>query len=320
MALLNFPISPTNGQQYQDPNNVVWEYASSKAVWNKKSSVAEKEFSGAKLILNDAVVLTDTLTAISFPSSEFDTGTYYSAGSPTKVTANQSGFYRVNVLLNTGTQGIGASYSFQILKNGLVELAADTAGANQTIYFDQVLNLSSGDYIEVLVSETGATGTILNTSFLEIQRVGFSIGSSFSRNNAFSGVRVHITSNETLSATATAITWDNANDFNLNADINGNVYWKNTTSDKIDIYTTGYYRVKSEYYSNSQGADNSYNVDLRLDGITLESSSFNANEKLTLEEIYNLTSGSYLQVYVKNTGAVGQLTTDSYLELIREGV
>jgi hypothetical protein len=39
-----------------------------------------------------------------------------------------------------------------------------------------------------------------------------------------------------------------------------------------------------------------------------------------LDETYNFTSGSYLQMYVDNSGSVGQITTDSYLELIRVGV
>lgn len=319
MAMLSFPSSPINGQQYTDSNSVVWQYNSSKGVWNKLRSDVEKQFSGAKVKLSNVLILSDTLSSINFEFAEYDTGTYFTLSSPTRLTAAFSGFYRIAMLINTGTQGNGASYTFSVYKNGSV-LNTTTAGPNQAVEYDETVLLNAGDYIEFKASESGNVGTLLITSFWELQRIGFNIGSSFSLDSAFSGVRLELTTAENMTTTPTAISWDNANDFNLNADINGNVYWNIGSSGKVNIYTTGYYRAKSVCYSSAQGSDDSYKVDLRKDGTTLTSASFGPNDITELDETYRFLSGSYLEVFASNSGNVGTLTTDSYFELIRLGV
>jgi hypothetical protein len=50
---LNFPASPTNGQQYTDPNGVVWEYSSTPGVWEPLASV-----------INPTVLFSDTAPTI----------------------------------------------------------------------------------------------------------------------------------------------------------------------------------------------------------------------------------------------------------------
>lgn len=319
MAILSFPSSPTNGQQYTDDNSVVWEYSSAKGVWNKVRSDAEKVFSGSKVKLSNILNLTDTLTAISFEVEEYDTGNYFTLSSPTRLTAAFTGFYRIAMLINTGTQGNGASYTFSIFKNGSA-LNTTTAGPNQSVEYDETVLLNAGDYIELKGSESANVGTILITSFLELQRLGFNVGSSFAKDSAFSGVRLELTTAENMTTTPTAVSWDNANDFNLNADINGNVYWSISSPTKVNIYTTGYYRARSVFYSSAQGSDDSYKVDLRKDGTSLTSASFGPNDQAELDETYRFLSGSYLEVSASNSGNVGTLTTDSYFELIRLGV
>lgn len=317
---LNFPSSPTNLQEYIDGNGTVWEYNATKTVWSVKRYDELKEFSGAKLEFTTALTLTSTLSSISWDGSTFDTGAYYdNVNYPTRLTVERTGYYRVNVLLITGAQGNGASYTFSVRQNGTTSLSTDTVGPNQAVHYDEIHLLHTGDYIEIWGSESSAVGTILTTSYLEIERVGFSMGSSFSSRGAFSGVRTILTSVENTTSTPTAITWDNT-DFNVNADINGNVYWDSMVSDKVTIHTTGYYRIKSMFETSANGTANSYTVDLRLDGSTLESSSLSPLEVLDLDETYNFTSGSYLQVYVDNSGAIGSITTDSYFELVRVGV
>lgn len=317
---LNFPSSPINGQTYTDGNGVIWEYNSTKTVWVVKRYDELKEFSGAKLELSTAESLSLTSTAITWDTANFDTGNYFdSINNPSRLTITRTGYYRINILLITGAQGNGASYTFTVKQNSSTILTTDTAGPNQGVHYDEIHLLFSGDYIEIFADESGAVGTVLTTSYFELERVGYSLGSAFSARNAFSGVKLLLTTAENTTLTPTAITWDST-EFNINADVNGSVYWNVSSSDKVTIYTTGYYRIKSVIETNSSGADNSYTVALKLDGTNIESSTLSPNENLTLDETYNFTSGSYLQMYVDNSGSVGQITTDSYLELIRVGV
>ena len=317
---LNFPSSPINGQTYTDGNGVIWEYNSTKTVWVVKRYDELKEFSGAKLELSTAESLSLTSTAITWDTANFDTGNYFdSINNPSRLTITRTGYYRINILLITGAQGNGASYTFTVKQNSSTILTTDTAGPNQGVHYDEIHLLFSGDYIEIFADESGAVGTVLTTSYFELERVGYSLGSAFSARNAFSGVKLLLTTAENTTVTPTAITWDST-EFNINADVNGSVYWNVSSSDKVTIYTTGYYRIKSVIETNSSGADNSYTVALKLDGTNIESSTLSPNENLTLDETYNFTSGSYLQMYVDNSGSVGQITTDSYLELIRVGV
>lgn len=317
---LNFPTSPISGQTYTDSNGVIWEYNSTKTVWGVKRYDELKEFSGVKLNLTTPEVLTLTSTAITWDIADFDTGNYFNLSTyPTRLIIQRTGYYRVNVLLNTGAQGNGASYTFTVKQNSSTVLTTDTAGPNQAIHYDEISLFFSGDYIEIYGDESSAVGTVLTNSYFEIERVGYSLGSAFSARNAFSGLKLLLTTAENATLTPTAITWDTT-EFNVNADVNGSVYWNVSNSDKITIYTTGYYRLKSMFETNTAGSANSYTVDLKLDGTTLESGSLGANETLDLDETYNLTSGSYLQIFLDNTGSVGQLTTDTYFELIRVGV
>jgi hypothetical protein len=317
---LTFPSSPTNGQTYIDDNNVTWEYNSTKTVWNKLSSSALKQFSGVKLEFTTAVSLTTTSTAISFDSTKFDTDGYFNISSPTKITIPKPGYYRINVLLSTGAQGTtGASHDLTIKKNGTSNLTTDMVGANQSVVFDEIEYLISGDYIEIYGSESGAVGTLTTNTYFEIDKVGNALGSSYPISYNFSGVKLGLSVAENTTSTPTGITWDSA-EFNINADSSGNVYWTISDSTKVSIYTTGYYRLKTLIETGTAGGTDSYTIDVRLDNSNLVSSSLSANEKLILDELYNFNSGSYLQVYVDNSGSVGTITTNSNFELIRMGV
>lgn len=316
---LNFPTSPINEQQYIDDNNIVWQYSSVKGVWNKFKSNQLKEFIGSKILFSNTKSLTTVLSPCPFDVASFDTGQFFSLNTPTRLTANRTGYYRVNVLVETGTEGTGASYTLSVRKNGTFNLTTETAGANQFVFYDDILLLTDGDYIELWANETSAAGTITNRSFLEIQRVGFALGSTFSTSDAFSGVKLTLDNPVSTTSTLTLLDWDGV-EYNINADINGNVYWSENEKSKVNILTTGYYRIKSFIETNTDGASDSYIVDLRLNGSTLESGSLGASETLDLDEIYNFTSGSYLQFYVSNSGSIGEITTDSFFQMTRLGV
>ena len=317
---LNFPSSPVDLQLYTDPNAVVWKYDASKGVWNKLFTEVTKLFSGVKLKLDNNKSLTSNELQINFDDTEFDTDAYFNLNTfPSRLTVNRTGYYRINILLSTSNQGTGASYSFTVKKNGSLILTTDNAGPNQFIYYDEMVLLNAGDYIEIYGSESGAVGEITTASYFEIERLGFSFSTTTNVANAFSGVKLKLTSEESMSSTPTGITWDNA-PINVNASANGDVYWTSLENDKVSIYTTGYYRIKGMFQSNNLGSSDSYTVTLRASDSPLESSTFGPNDVLDLDETYLFNSGSYIDVQASNSGAVGALTTGSYLLLIRQGV
>lgn len=317
---LNFPTSPTDLEQYTDPNDVVWEYSATKGVWNKLRVDVEKQFSGAKIYFITEKSLSSTLTAMGFDADEFDTGTYFNLGTyPTRLTVNRTGYFRINLLAVTGAGGTGASYTLRVRKNGSITLVSGNAGPNQFVSFDEIFLFTDGDYIEFLASESGANGTIGTDSFFQIQRIGFAVGSSFSAQTAFSGVKTELSTDFSLSATPTAISWDTT-EYNLNADIGGDVYWENTSPDTITIKTDGYYRIKGEFYSSSPGSENSYLVDLKINSATLHSASLSSNEVINIDETVQLATNNTIEVFVSNSDSVGEITNNSYLAVIREGV
>lgn len=317
---LNFPTSPTNGQQYTDDNSVVWEYNSTKGVWNKLRVDNEKVFSGGKLGLSSDVSLSSTLTAISFDDEEFDLESYVDlANNPSRLTIQRTGFYNVKALLSSGTGGTGASYTIQLRRNGTSVLESSTIGPNQIATIDEILLFTAGDYIEIWAKENSAAGTLLSSTNFTINRLGFAVGSSFSAQSAFSGVKTLLTTDFSLSSTDTEISWDTT-EYNLNADINGNLYWDSGDATSLTIYTTGYYRIKGQFYADTAGNDNSYKVRLQKNSTDIHTSSFSPNEIIEIDETLQLNSTDILKVLASNSNSVGNITTDSYFQIIREGI
>jgi hypothetical protein len=316
---LNFPANPTNLQQYSDDNGTVWEFLSTKGVWNVLADDRLKEFSGVKLVLGSPDSLIPTSTAISWDSANFDIGGYFNVSFPTRLTIPKIGFYRLNLLISVGALGNGASYTFVVKKNGTINLTTTVAGANQFVSYDEILQLYEGDYIELYGLEAEGVGSINAGSFFEAQNIGDQIGSAQSEATTFSGLKSNLDIAEALTSSFAPVTWDSTV-FNTNADINGNVYWSVGDPSKAVIYTTGYYRIKASFEAGSTGTDDSYEVDLRFNNTSSISASMSPNGSLDIDDVFNLTSGSYIQFFAAESGGVGELTTDSYFELIRLGV
>lgn len=319
MAALNFPPNPTNLQQYTDDNGIVWEYISSKSVWDVLRDDKLREFSGVKLSLDMPDSLIPTSTAVVWDSTNYDIGGYFNSNFPSRLTIPKIGFYRLNLLISVGPLGSGASYTFVVKKNSDTILTTTTAGANQFVSYDEIFQLYTDDYIELYALETEGIGTINAGSFFEAQNIGDQIGSSQSEATTFSGLKANLDVAEALTASLAPISWDSTT-FNTNADINGNVYWTIADPSKATISTTGYYRVKASFEAGSAGTDDSYTVDLRFNNTSSFSSSMSPNGSLDIDDVFNLTSGSYIQFFGAESGGVGEITTDSYFELIRLGV
>lgn len=316
---LNFPSSPTALQTYTDDNGTVWEYDGTK--WGVITSTSKKLFSGAKVRLTTVASLTSTPTALDFDVEDFDIGNYYDFNQASKFTISQTGYYKIAGTFYTGSSGSGESYSFLLKKNGNTILTTQTSSANQSANYDDTIFLNTNDYLEIFVSESTSTGTLLIGSYVEVQRLGFSAGSTINLADIFSGVRTIVNSDINLTSTATAVSWSSTS-FNENADTFGNVYWAAGTPTRITIKTTGYYNIRSFLTTSSSGAVNSYVITLRKNNTTNIVSSVNLgpNDSANIDELFSFVANDYIELFVSNTGATGSILSSVYLELIRVGV
>lgn len=104
-------------------------------------------------------VTNSTLTALSPDTSDFDSGsptTFWAVGTPTRLTAPQSGKYIVgcSILWDSSTTGNRSVY---VVKNGVTgtRLAGEqmVSSASGVLNLSTTLNLSSGDYVEFYVNQ-----------------------------------------------------------------------------------------------------------------------------------------------------------------------
>ena len=318
---LSFPASPTNGQQYTDPNGKVWEFDGVK--WNIAVSESTKQFFGVKVSLSQETALTSTLSAVNFDVEDFDTAAFYVTANPSTITIPRTGYYRINLLAITGTEGYGASYNIALRRN-VTNLFSDTISANQAGTYNEVLLLDVGDTIQLYASENDDIGSLLQDSFIQIELVGYTFGASLRPGYEFSGVKVELQNDLTTTTTPTAITWT-ASDvvYNLNANAAGNVYWTNTNATRFTISTTAYYNLKAFFLTGINGTENSYTITIKKNGSTdLETILLGANASAALNETYLFNSTDYLEVFVSNSdgGATLIESADTFFELIRLGV
>jgi hypothetical protein len=162
MAALNFPAAPNHLETYTDPNQAVWQYDSDGTYWDVITSTTRKNFSGISRKLTATFALTSSYQVITWDSEDFQIDNY-SKGSDSRVYAPTTGFYRVQLDLATDTNGEGSSYTFQLRLNGTaVETVA--VGPNQVTSYDETLELTEGDYLDVWGLETTQTGNITTDS------------------------------------------------------------------------------------------------------------------------------------------------------------
>jgi hypothetical protein len=310
---LNFPSSPTNGQQYTDANAVVWEFDGVK--WNVITGTANKMFSGCKISLSANVNLTANSTAITFNAEEYDTDSYFTVSAPKRITFNKDAFYRVNLSVYTGVSG--ASHVITLKKNGSTTLANTVIAPNQYTNYDQILQLSENDYIELYASDSAATGYLTTGTNIEMTRLGLAQGTNIASADAFSGVRTLISGAYNTTSTPTAITW-NSTEFNQNANPAGDFYWTVSSPTRITIGLTGYYRIKGEIFA---GPTEGLTVNVRKNGTTsIANTNIPSNGYGELDDIYQLNQNDYIQLLVNDSTSTGTITANTYLEVVRLGV
>jgi len=135
-------------------------------------------FSGVRTSLNPAFNVTSTPTAIAWTSTEFDTNanalalTYWSAGAPSRLTVKSNGYFSVQAYIQLGSAG--QNYTITLRKNGTTTLATNTGlSPSDQLWIEETYQLVADDYIEILASESGGSGTITTDAHLELIRQGF---------------------------------------------------------------------------------------------------------------------------------------------------
>jgi hypothetical protein len=316
---LSFPASPTIGQQYSDQNGTVWKYNG--FGWEPYLGSSFRIFNGAKVELLSNLNLAATPSAISWSSIEYNQGELFSTLNPTRFTAKDAGFYNVHLNLFTGSTGSGNSYTIEIKKNGTTVISTTNSGPNQATVYDEIVFFGLGDYVEIFVSESTASGVITTDTICEFTLFGSAASTTtFNTYNLFSGVKTKLNSVENLTNVNTAIQWDNT-EFNVNADVSGNVYWTSEQSTNVSIYTTGYYRVQLYVATESGGSTDSYTINLRKNNSsTLESITLSPNDFISYDEIIKLNTNDYLRVEAAESGSAGAISSDSYITVTRVGI
>lgn len=314
---LSFPSSPTPGQTYTDPNGTVWAFDGVK--WDVTVGEAYNSFSGAKIRIDTAALLTTTPTPLDYDTEEFDTGDYFDFSNASTLTVRSSGYYRIAGTYYTGPGGSGSSYTFSLVMNG-IPITTQISAANQAANYDATVYLQAGSSLYVNVSESTSTGSLLAGSYVEISRLGQAPGMTLNRSDAFSGVRVGLSTSALLTSSYTGISWAAA-DINVNARVDGLTYWNMSTPSRLTVKVTGYYQIKAFIVVGALGTTNSYNLRLRKNGTTtMTSSILSPNDTLILDEIYKLNENDYIELQANESGSVGSILSMSMLEMIRQGI
>lgn len=313
---LTFPDNPTAYQVYNDPTGVVWEYDG--VAWNTIRGTQTRTFSGVKVSLSVTNNLTSTPTPLDYDVENFDVGDYFDFYDAAKITIRVTGYYRIAGTMYTGSLGTGSSYKFTLRVNGSVNYTTQTCAANQSANYDTTAFFNAGDYLELLVSEDTATGTLLSGSYVELHRLGAAPGVAPSNADIFSGARVLLGLDFNTTSTLTSIVWGSA-DHDVNSDVFGNTYWNNST--RLTIRTAGYYQIKSYLTMAGIGSVDSYTVRLRKNNTTnITSTTLGPNDNAVIDEIYFFSANDYIELQASNSGSVGGVLAGSFLEIIRAGI
>lgn len=126
------------------------------------------EFSGVKVDLDQNVSTTSTPTAITWTATDIiyninanaAGSLYWNNANPTRFTIATTGYYRLKALFLTGPDGADNSYTINIRKNGTTVVESGSLGALDLLELDNTYQFNSTDYLEIVVSNTGNTGTI----------------------------------------------------------------------------------------------------------------------------------------------------------------
>ena len=136
-------------------------------------------FSGAKVVrtTNQSIGnASDTL--VSWQASDFDSGAYWSAGSPTKLTISETGYYHLSTSISfaANSNGIRALTVFKNTSNavGADRVRAGDVGFSTVAQCGVDLHLTSGDFLEAQVYQSSGGSLNVDTgpsTFMSIFKI-----------------------------------------------------------------------------------------------------------------------------------------------------
>lgn len=312
---LIFPTNPSNGDTYTDDNSAVWQFDGVK--WNVVTGTTKKLFNGVSVGITTDYALTATLYPVTWDQEDFDTGFYYSAGDPTKITIQQEGYYNLDCNIFTSTAGAG--FDVRVVKNGSTTIAQTELGSNQSGELNSTVYFSKNDYIQLQASESSAAGSLTTSTSLEVILLGLAMGTGVSNYSAFSGAKAVLDTNYATTSTLTAVDWDDTA-FNVNANAEALTYWTVGDPSKLTVKVNGYYNIRSFLQMGSEGGP--YDIQLKKNGTAVlsTSSGLSPNDTAKIDETYYLSANDYVQIMISDALAAGSLSSLSYFEITRKGV
>jgi len=323
MAALTFPAAPAHLSTYTDPNQAIWQWDSDGPVWNVITSTTRKNFSGAKReVINTGFSVTNTFLPLVFENEIYEVDNYF-INSNSAATAPTTGFYGVAANILSGTQGSGSSYTAELRVNN-IKNSEIQFGPNQSVTIDDTLELVQGDVVEIYIKETIGVGEIIEGSTFTMYRIGFSPGTGISNHNAFSGVKAIITQVFNTTSIPQPITWGTTS-FNANANVLGDLYWYSAVQERVTTRANGYFKLRSFIKAGIAGSNDSYTVTIKKNRnlgseVDLYTTNLGPNDFVQLNETIYLLEDDFLELVVSNSDNTGNVTTDTYLELVREGL
>lgn len=311
---LNFPSNPTNGQTYTDNNSVVWQFDSVK--WNVVTGTTKRLYMGVKVGFSTNYNLTDTMSAVTWDVESFDTDDYWTNAAPSRITIPSTGWYNLNT--NIFTENAGADYMVSIRKNAVTDISSVTMGANQAADYNETVYFEAGDYIQLFASEATVAGSLTTGTYMELTLLGYAVGTGVTPYSAFSGAKTYLSTAFSTTTTPTAIAWSGT-DWDTNANALALTYWTAGAPTRLTVQTNGFYQVSTFLETDTTGGI--YTLTLKKNGTTdIATVTRSANDTAWLNQVYELAANDYLEVFVSDTLSSGAMTTETNIEIIRQGV
>ena len=127
----------------------------------------------------------------------------------------------------------------------------------------------------------------------------------------FSGVKLENTSAFSLTDDIEIIEFDT---FEFNIDN----YYRGTPG-RVIVPSTGFYRVFISIFTGSQGNGSSYTIEIKKNGLVIETSTAGPNQNISYDQTLNLNEGDYVEVFGKESTGTGTVTANSNFVVYRVG-
>ena len=212
---------------------------------------AAKAYRGSTQSISDS-----SETALSFSATEYNYGTLWAVGSPTKLTAQTAGVYAIEAWCSI-TKAAGGRRYIAIRVNGNLYPATQTDTAPNATYDTQLevgcqIHLNVGDYIEVVFyqNSSGALNTGYNVNYppyvaAYLVRPDSALAPTLSATLDACRVYRSVTTSATGGGATDTISFDTL-EYNY-----GNTLWVVGTPTRITAVVAGVYQVSGEVISDT---------------------------------------------------------------------